>query len=92
MADTNKKNSGLWVWIVTAILVAVLAVGVLFYIGWFDKNTHVDTPCGDNVEQQYIIDEARADEPGEADWQNADGQSLQEVITDPSSAPQTPPQ
>lgn len=38
-----------------ALLVAAIAVAVLFYIGWFDSNTHVDTPAGDNVEQQYVI-------------------------------------
>lgn len=49
-----------------ALLVAAIAVAVLFYIGWFDSNTHVDTPAGDNVEQQYVIEEAGADQPGEA--------------------------
>lgn len=47
-----------------ALLVAAIAVAVLFYIGWFDSNTHVDTPAGDNVEQQYVIEEAGADQPG----------------------------
>ncbi|MBP3536688.1 MAG: hypothetical protein J6J93_04025 [Muribaculaceae bacterium] len=88
---SNKKSSGLWVWIVIALLVAAIAVGTLYYIGWFDANTHVDTPAGDNVEQQYTITEANAEAPGEADWQNADHQSLRELITDPDTATATPP-
>lgn len=88
---SNKKSSGLWVWIVIALLVAAIAVGTLYYIGWFDANTHVDTPAGDNVEQQYVITEAGADQPGEADWQNAEGQSLVEEITTPAVETETPP-
>lgn len=88
----QKKSSGLWVWIIIAIIVATIAVATLYYIGWFDNNTHVDTPAGDNVEQQYVLDEAGADDPGEADWQNADGRSLQQVITDPEPETQTPPE
>lgn len=88
----NRKSSGLWAWIVIAFIVAAIAVGTLYYIGWFDKNTHVDTPAGDNVEQQYVLDEANADAPGEADWQNAGGQSFDEVVTHPASETATPPQ
>lgn len=91
MANTQKKSTGLWVWIVIALIVATIAVATLYYIGWFDSNTHVDTPAGDNVEQQYTITEADADAPGEAEWQNADGQSLQEVITEPEAETATPP-
>lgn len=40
-------------------------------------------PAGDNVEQQYVIEEAGADQPGEADWQNSDGRSLDEIVTEP---------
>ncbi|MCM1067383.1 MAG: hypothetical protein NC418_07415 [Muribaculaceae bacterium] len=85
MKSNQRKSSGLWAWIVIAIIVAVIAVGTLYYIGWFDNNTHIDTPAGDNVEQQYELKEANADSPGEADWQNADGESLREVITEPAS-------
>lgn len=77
----RKKSSGLWVWVVIGIIVATIAVATLYYIGWFDANTHVDTPAGDNVEHQYNITEANADSPGEADWQNAANRSLREVIT-----------
>ena len=82
MAD-RKQSSGTWKWLLVALLVAAIAVAVLFYIGWFDRNTHVDTPAGDNVEQQYVIEEAGADQPGEADWQNSDGRSLDEIVTEP---------
>lgn len=92
MADYKRKSSGLWAWIVIGLIVAALVVGTLYYIGWFDANSHVDTPAGDNVEEQYDITVAGADQPGEADWQNADGQSLREVITDPESETSTPPQ
>lgn len=91
-AYPEKKSSGLWVWIFIAIIVATIAVATLYYIGWFDNNTHVDTPAGDNVEQQYVITEAGADEPGEADWQNADKESLREEITSPAAETQTPPE
>lgn len=87
----EKKSSGLWVWIVIAIIVATIAVATMYYIGWFDNNTHVDSVNGDNVEQQYQIDEANASAPGEADWQNAEHQTLKEVITAPASETATPP-
>ncbi len=88
---SERKSSGLWAWIVVAIIAAAIAVGVLYYIGWFDKNTHVDTPAGDNGMQQYEITEADADAPGEADWQNKDGESLRQLIADPETPTETPP-
>lgn len=91
MANNSNKNSGLWVWIVIGLIVAAIAVGTLYYIGWFDNNTHVDTPAGDNVTEQYVITEAGADEPGEADWQNAEHQSLREEIVEPAAETATPP-
>lgn len=92
MANTQKKSSGLWAWIVIAIIVATIAIATLYYIGWFDTNTHVDTPAGDNVEQQYELNEANSDASGEADWQNAEGQTIDEIITEPASETETPPQ
>ncbi len=93
MANSNsdKRSTGLWAWIVIGLIVAAIAVGTLYYIGWFNTNTHVDTPAGDNVEQQYTITEAQADAPGEAQWQNADGQTLREEIVDPEAPTATPP-
>lgn len=82
MAKTTRRTSGLWGWIVIGLIVATIVVATLYYIGWFDNNTHVDTPAGDNVERQYVINEADAGAPGEADWQNAGHESLREVITD----------
>ena len=35
MAD-RKQSSGTWKWLLVALLVAAIAVAVLFYIGWFD--------------------------------------------------------
>lgn len=90
MANSSKKKSGLWSWII-ALLVAAAAIGVMFYIGWFDTRTHVDTPAGDNVMQQYTIEGSQAETPGVADWQNADGESLREAIVDPEVETQTPP-
>lgn len=91
MADTRKKSTGLWAWIIIALLVATIAIATLYYIGWFDNNTHVDTPAGDNVEAQYELNEANADAPGEAEWQNADRQSLDQVIAEPEAETATPP-
>ena len=91
MANPEKKSSGTWKWLIAAIFVAILAVAVIYYIGWFDNNTHVDSVNGDNVEQQYQIDEANSDAPGEADWQNASHQTLKEEITEPTASPATPP-
>lgn len=42
--------------------------------------------------QQYTIDQPNADQPGEADWQNADHESFREVITNPEVETETPPQ
>lgn len=79
---TRRSSTPLWVWIVTALIAATLTVAVLFYIGWFDAETHVDTPAGDNVTQQYELTEPQADSPGEADWQNANHESLRQIITE----------
>ncbi len=79
---SNKKGASIWLWLTVALVVAVLTVATLFYIGWFDAKTHTDTPAGDNVEQQYQLTETNAGQPGEADWQNADHESLREVITE----------
>lgn len=79
---SKKQGTSIWLWLTIALIVAVLTVATLFYIGWFDAKTHTDTPAGDNVTEQYELTESRADEPGEADWQNADHQDLREVITE----------
>ncbi|MBD5219277.1 MAG: hypothetical protein HDS72_03400 [Bacteroidales bacterium] len=91
MARSSKQSSGFWGWLILGIVVAALVLGVFFYIGWFDAETHVDTPAGDNVTQQYELTEPQADAPGEADWQNADHQSLRELITEPASEATTSP-
>lgn len=40
----RKSSSTLWAWIVIALIVATIAIASLYYIGWFDANTHTDTP------------------------------------------------
>ncbi|MDE6928228.1 MAG: hypothetical protein K2P06_05830 [Muribaculaceae bacterium] len=87
----NNRKSNIWAWVIIGLLTAALAVGVLFYIGWFDTNTHVDSENGDNVTEQYINTDARPDEPGEAEWQNTSEQSLRNVIADPEHPTATPP-
>lgn len=86
----KESKSGIVGWIILGLVVAALAVGALIYMGWFDQNTHVDTPTGDNVTEQYQLNEQNADQPGEADWQNADHQSIQELITEPNAETETP--
>ncbi|MBO4977484.1 MAG: hypothetical protein J6C67_02065 [Muribaculaceae bacterium] len=90
MQNSNRK-SGIWMWVVIALIVATILVATLFYIGWFDTNTHVDSNNGDDVLEQYQITGADADEAGVADWQNADGESLMEEVTDPQPDTETPP-
>lgn len=90
MAQSNK-SAGFWTWLFIAFIVAAIAIGTLYYIGWFDSNAHVDSLNGDNVEQQYTITGADADAPGEADWQNDDHQTLREEITEPEAETETPP-
>lgn len=92
MAQKEKESSGLWTWVVVGFIVAAIAIGVLIYIGWFNNNTHVDSVNGSNVEQQYQIEEANADAPGEASWQNADHQTLRETIVAPEAETATPPE
>ena len=87
----NNRKSNIWAWVIIGLLTAALAVGVLFYIGWFDTNTHVDSENGDNVTEQYINTDARPDEPGEAEWQNTSEQSLRNVIAAPEHPTATPP-
>ncbi len=86
----KESKSGIVGWIILGLVVAALAVGALIYMGWFDQNTHVDTPAGDNVMDQYELTEQNAGQPGEADWQNADHESLQELITDPQPETENP--
>ena len=81
MATSNKSNQkGLGRLIIIGIIVAAIAVAVIYYIGWFDNRTHVDTPAGDNVEATY--EPANPDSPAEASWENASHESLDEIITE----------
>ena len=76
--SSRKSSTPTWVWVVIAIIVATLTVACLLYIGWFDAETHVDTPAGDTVTRQYALTEPRAESPGEADGHNADHRALRE--------------
>ena len=87
--SNSNKNGGVWRLIVIALIVAAIAVGVIYYIGWFDNRTHVDAPDGDNVEETYELPDETS--PAAVEWQNADGQSLDEVIADPEAETATPP-
>ena len=87
----NNEKQSFWGWLILGIFVAAVTLGIIYYVGWFDTETHVDTPAGDNVTQQYQLSEPQAQAPGEAEWQNADHQSLREVITEPEAETQTPP-
>lgn len=88
MSDKNthnngpRRNSRLGTWIAVAVIVATLCVAVMFYIGWFDNKTHVDTPASDNVEESYKQGVSRPDSPGVNDWQNPDHNSVREVVVD----------
>ncbi len=67
MANTDQKKN-LFLWLVVALIAAALVVGTLFYIGWFDTKTHVDSNNGSDVLEQYQQDVQGADEPGVASW------------------------
>lgn len=86
----NGKNKGLWAWIIWGLVAAAVCLGILCYIGWFNTNTHVDSNES-NVKADYVVTDANAAAPGEADWQNDEHQSLDQIITQPASETQTPP-
>lgn len=88
-SSQKSKNGGTWRVLAIGLLVAAVAVAILYYIGWFDNRTHIDTPAGDNVEADYKLDDPAS--PAEVEWQNADGQSLDQVITEPEAETATPP-
>lgn len=77
--NSDKPRRSVWGLVLLALVVAAIAVGVFYYIGWFDNRTHVDTPAGDNVEDVYAP--ANPESPAEQQWENADHESLEEVIT-----------
>lgn len=90
MSPQSSKGTPLWVWVIVGLIVAAIVMGLLYYIGWLDAGSHVDTPSGDNVTDIY---RSTADSlsPSESAWQNPDGQSLDAVITDPDVPAATPP-
>lgn len=88
-SSQKSKNGSTWRVLAIGLLVAAIAVAILYYIGWFDNRTRIDSPAGDNVEADYKLDEQTS--PAEVEWQNADGQSIDQVITEPEAETETPP-
>lgn len=89
--ENNKSNT--WQWVVVALIVAALAVGVILYIGWFDNKTHVDSPNGDNVTQTYNNNDTKPDDPGQTEWQDLNSaKQIEKAVTDPTTPTATPPQ
>lgn len=78
----ERKNAKWGTWWVAAIVVAAICVAIIYYIGWFDNQTHVDSPNGDNVIEQYDDQTAQPQSPGVNDWQNPDQQDLDEVVVE----------
>ncbi|MCH5219389.1 MAG: hypothetical protein J1F20_02375 [Muribaculaceae bacterium] len=89
--DNEKKDSKWGTYWVAGFIVAIICVGILIYIGWFDNKTHVDSPNGDNVTATYEIDTPQPQAPGENDWNNPDESSLQEIIVDHAAGTDTVP-
>ena len=82
MDKKSSGKSGWGVYLVAAIFVAVIAVGVLLYLGWFDNNSHVDSPESDNVLNAYETETPQPAAPGINDWENPAGNDIQEIIVD----------
>ena len=82
MANENntKKSIGWGVYLALGLVVAALCVGILFYIGWFDGKTHVDSRNGDDVMEKYQVETGTPDSPGEKDWQGLDAKDLRDEI------------
>lgn len=92
MANNNSKKDSKWgTYLVVAVIVAAVCVAVLFYIGWFDNNSHVDSPSGDNVLQNYETVTPQPDAPGINDWENPAGNDIQEIIVDHASGTDVTP-
>ena len=89
--STKPRGNRFGVILAVAIIVAAVCVAVLFYIGWFNNRTHVDTPGGDNVMEDYTIETAHPDAPGENDWENPEHSNLQQVVVDHAEGTDTTP-
>lgn len=84
----NAKWGTYWV---IGFLIAAVCIAVILYLGWFDNNDHVDSPAGDNVLESYETETPQPDAPGINDWENPDGNSLQEIIVDNATGTDTIP-
>lgn len=85
------KNAKWGTYLIAGLIVAALCVGILLYIGWFDIRTHVDSPNGDNVMNNYQIETAQPDAPGVNDWENPGHSNLREVVVDHAAGTNTVP-
>lgn len=90
MSPQKSQGIRFRIWLVIGLIVAAIVMVLLYYIGRLDAGTHVDTPQGDNVTDIYRT-AADSLSPSESAWQNANGQTLDEVITDPNVPTATPP-
>lgn len=80
--ERRSKNRGWGLYLALALIVAALCMGVLFYIGWFNGKTHVDSRNGDDVMEKYQVETGRPASAGENDWQEIDTKNVREVIVD----------
>lgn len=87
--NTPKRDSKWGTYWVIGLLIAVVCVGVLIYIGWFNNNDHVDSPNGDNVLESYETVTPQPDAPDINDWNNPDQNNLQEIIVDHATGTDT---
>lgn len=89
--ETEGKDAKWGTYWFIGIIVAIICVGVILYIGWFDNNTHVDSPDGDNVLQTYEQVTPQPDAPGVNDWNNPDDSGIQQIIVEHATGTDTVP-
>ena len=87
-AKANAKWGSYWV---IGFLIAAVCIAVILYIGWFDNNDHVDSPSGDNVLESYETATPQPDAPGVNDWENANDNSLRQIIVEGATGTDTTP-
>lgn len=88
MKNNGRNSKSGWLWVV-GFLIAAVCVAIILYIGWFNNNSHVDSPNGDNVLESYETETPQPDAPGINDWENPAGNNLQEIIVDHATGTDT---
>ena len=91
MNNDTETRSNTFGYVILGLIVSGLCVAALFYIGWMNNKSHVDSPNGDNVTANYTIETAQPGAPGENDWLNPEHSSLREVIVDHAAGTNTDP-